>query len=103
MQIIYAYIFYFILVMLAFTVGLLIFAFPSARRILYNFRKKNSTFFDNQIIQYGLYFSFAIIGLILLESVYTFSTLKTHFNERIYILTQTAVAFITRIGRDTTW
>jgi hypothetical protein len=88
--------------MLALTVGLLIFAFPSTRRILYNFRSKNRTFFDNQIIQYGLYFSFAIIGLILLESVYTFSTLKTHFNERIHILSEIAAAFKTQIGRDTT-
>jgi predicted PurR-regulated permease PerM len=79
MQIVYAFIYYFAILMLLMTASLLVFLLAPARRLLHRFRTTFAHIFQNEIVKYTVYFCFAIILLILFESIYTFSTLNTHF------------------------
>lgn len=82
MQIINAFIFDFIIVFIVLTVLLSVFAIPMARRLLFKFRTNYKSLVTNQYIGYAIYISFAVIGLLLLESLYTFYCLNSHLEHR---------------------
>ena len=81
MMFVYGFIYYFLLAMIALTFGLVIFSFRPTRKILYYVESKWFKAFHNPIFKYTLYLSFAIIGLILLDSISNFVILSKHFSE----------------------
>lgn len=74
MHLTYGFVLYFSLTMIALTLSLVIFVFRPIRRLVFNFFKRYRL--DNSLIQYALYISFAIIGLILIDSIWTYYSLK---------------------------
>jgi len=86
MQFINAFIFDFILIFIGLTALLSIFAIPMARRLLYKFRTNYRSLVTTPYIDYVIYLSFAVIGLLLVESLYTFNSLNSHLENRKYFL-----------------
>lgn len=81
MKIVYSFIYYFTVLMVVLTVSLAVFLLGPIRRLLLRFKNRVSELFQNDIIKYGIYLIFTIIFLILADSVYTFSSLKTYFKK----------------------
>lgn len=81
MNIVYSFIFYFVVFMFALTLCLTIFVIKPARTLLYSLRTKFGHIFANEFFVYSIYLIFAIIILILGESILNFSALKTYFRK----------------------
>ena len=79
MQIVYAFVYYFLWSFIALTGLLLVFAFPSTRRILHKFQTKYQNFLNNAAFKAIISFSFVVIGIILIDSVKSFMSLSKHF------------------------
>lgn len=86
MKIVTGYIYYFLLAIIALTCTLLIFVFRPLRRLLHKIQFKYNKIFNNQILNGIVYFSFAIILIILLESLYSFKQVHSHLSSRTYLL-----------------
>lgn len=84
MQVIYGYVYYFIIVFITLTAMLAVFILPAARRLLQKIQTKYQKILNNTVFSYLINFSFAIIGIILLDSIKIFMSLNTHFKERIF-------------------
>lgn len=84
MQFIFAFVYNFLLVFLALTFLLLVFAFRRTRKLLHSFQTKFQNVLNNPYAGYLLYFSFAIISLILIDSLTTYFSLTNHFKDRIF-------------------
>ena len=82
MQLIYAYVYYFLLGFGALNFLLVLFVFKPMRKLLHKVQTKFQNVFDNQYIGYAINFSFAIIFLILADSIRTFYLLHQHLDER---------------------
>ena len=89
MQIIYGFVYYFIGVFISLSFSLLIFVLKPARRLLQTIQTKYQGIINNTKIKYIVNFSFAIIFLILLDSLFSYMKLRGHFDERTNIITQT--------------
>ena len=79
MMLVYAFVYYFLLTMLALSFSLVIFAFRPFRRALHWVETKSFAFFHNVVIKYAVYISFAVIALIMIDAVSSFITLTQHF------------------------
>jgi hypothetical protein len=88
MQIVYAFCYYFLIIFLGLTFGLIVFAFRPIRRLLHRIQTKYQAVLNNIYWQYTINFSFAIIFLILLDSVRSFVTLGQMMKNRNFLLIQ---------------
>ena len=84
MKVATGYIYYFLLTIMALTFSLLIFVFRPFRRLLHKVQTKYKHILENQIFTGFVYFSFAIVGIILIESVYSFLKIHKHLYSRNY-------------------
>jgi hypothetical protein len=84
MKIVTGFIYYFLMVVMALTVGLIVFTLKPFRRLLHKIQSKYKVILNNLVIKGIVYFSFAIIGIILLESVYSFYKMHNHLFSRTY-------------------
>jgi hypothetical protein len=82
MQVVYGYVYYFILVFVSLTALLTVFILPAARRLLHKIQTKYQKILNNNVFQSLVGFSFLIIGIILIDSIKTYMSLNTHFKER---------------------
>lgn len=80
MQLTYAFCYYFMWAFVCFTAVLSIFSFKACRRGLQKFQTHYEWLINHPLFQYVIKFSFAIIFLILLDSIRTFYALYSHFN-----------------------
>ena len=81
MQLVYGFVYYFLLVFLALTFSLSIFVLRPLRKLLHVVQTKFKNIFNNTFISYVIYLSFAIIFLILADSVRTFYLANQHISE----------------------
>ena len=81
MNIVYSFIFYFVTLMFGLTFCLTIFVLKPARTLLYSLRIRFGQIFANEFFVYSIYLIFAIIILILGESILNFSALKNYFRK----------------------
>ena len=79
MQVVYAIIFYFTLFFSMLTLSLFIFCVSPTRAILHSIRSRYGQYFQSDIVKYIIILAFVVIGVILAESLFAYSTLKTHF------------------------
>lgn len=86
MQVVYGYVYYFIVVFISLTALLTVFILPAARRLLHKIQTKYQNILNNSAFKYLINFSFLIIALILIDSIKTYMSLNTHFKERKIIL-----------------
>jgi len=82
MQVVYAFVYYFIIIFIALTALLSAFILPSARRLLHKLQTKYQNILNNAAFRYLVNFSFCIIALILVDSIKSYLSLNTHFKER---------------------
>jgi hypothetical protein len=61
--------------MIILTVSLSIFFFRKIRKVVFDFLD-NTKILDNQILKASIYISFVVIGIILVDSVWTYSSLS---------------------------
>lgn len=80
MQIVYGFIYFFTIVMTCAVVALAVFLIPKARTLLVQLTRKHTTVFQSDFFRYAMMLAFAIIGLVLGESVYTYTVLNNHFS-----------------------
>lgn len=81
MQLTYAFIYYFLVAFIAFTFSLIVFALRPVRKLLHKFQTKFQNVLNNSFWKYTINFSFAIIFLILADSLRTFYSMNKHFQE----------------------
>lgn len=86
MQVIYPLIYAFLVLMLVLTLSLSIFLLHPARKLLHKIQSSYQHIVGSEIFKYAIYLSFAIIFMILLESLMTFFTLNDHFSSSIYFI-----------------
>lgn len=79
MQLTYAFVYYFLITFVALSFGLIIFAFRPLRKLLHKIQSKYQNILNNNYWRYTINFSFAIIFLILADSVRVFWSLNDHF------------------------
>lgn len=84
MNIVYSFIFYFVILMFGLTLCLTVFVLKPARTLLYSLRTRFGQIFANEFFVYSIYLIFAIILLILGESILNFSALKNYFRKSKY-------------------
>ena len=94
MMLVYGFVYYFLLAMVGLSFSLIIFAFRPIRRALHWIETKSFSLFHNVVIKYAIYLSFAIIGLILLDSVTNFITLSQHFAKSKFALIQIKICLL---------
>ena len=82
MQLVYAFVYYFLLVFVSLNFSLIIFALKPLRKLLQKIQTRFQTIFNNQYISYLINFSFAIIFLIMADSVRTFYLVNNQINTR---------------------
>ncbi len=82
MQVIYAYVYYFILAFVGLSAFLVVFAAKPVRKLLHKLQTKYQELFNNKYIGYLIDFSFAIIFLILADSLKTFYVVSGHIKTR---------------------
>lgn len=82
MKIITGFIYYFLIAVMCLTLSLIVFAFRPFRRFLHKVQSKYRHILQNKVFTAIVYFSFAIIGIILLESVYSFLKIHAHLQSR---------------------
>ena len=82
MQLTYAFVYYFLLTFIALNFSLLIFVFRPFRKLLQKIQTKFKDFLNHNFFKYIIYFSFAIIFLILVDSVRAFYMMNHHFQQR---------------------
>lgn len=92
MKVITGFIYYFLLSVMGLTLSLVVFAIRPLRRLIHKIQLKYQKIFNNQIVNGIIYFSFAIIGIILIESIYSFLQINTHLNSRISTFIQKAIS-----------
>jgi cytochrome c oxidase assembly factor CtaG len=78
MKIVTGFIYYFLIIVLAITFSLVVFAFKPLRRLLHRVQSRYRNILSNPIVNVIVYFSFAVIGVILIESIYTFCKIHRH-------------------------
>ena len=76
MKIVLGFAFYFLLITMALTLGLVIFFIRPLRKLLI----KYNVLTDNMVFAAIKYFAFVIIGLIFIQSVYDFTVINRHIN-----------------------
>ena len=76
MTIIYGFVYYFLQLFVGLTFGLVVFLFRPLRKILHTVQTKFQGLLNNNLFHYFIYFSFAIIFLILADSIRTFWSLN---------------------------
>lgn len=81
MQLTYAFVYYFLVAFIAFTFSLIVFALRPVRKLLHKFQTKFQNVLNNSFWKYTINFSFAIIFLILADSLRTFYSMNKHFQE----------------------
>jgi hypothetical protein len=84
MKVATGYIFYFLLTIMAVTFSLIVFIFRPFRRLLHKVQSRYNHILNNNIFSWIVYFSFAIVGIILFESVYSFLKIHNHLYSRNY-------------------
>jgi hypothetical protein len=80
MQIVFGFIYYFEVFMVCCIVSLAAFILSPARRLLVKLWRNYENILDNDIIKYTKLLVFGVIGLILVESIFTYSLLNAHFS-----------------------
>ena len=88
MQVVYGFVYYFILIFITLTALLAVFILPSARRLLHKLQTKYQSILNNSTFKYLVNFSFCIIALILVDSIKSYLSLNTHFKERNFFKMQ---------------
>ena len=76
MKIVLGFAFYFLLITMALTLGLVILFIRPLRKLLI----KYNVLTDNMVFAAIKYFAFVIIGLIFIQSVYDFTVINRHIN-----------------------
>lgn len=84
MQIVYGFIYFFTIAMTCCVAALSVFLIPKARTLLVKLRKNYEELFNSDVFRYAMMLTFAVIGLVFMESVYTYSILSTHFSKSIF-------------------
>lgn len=79
MQVIYAFVYYFVWTFICLTALLLVFAFPPARRMLHKIQTRFQELLNNRLFQALINFSFAVFAIILIDSIKCFLPLNVHF------------------------
>lgn len=87
MHVTYGFVFYFTIFVSILNVSMLIFVFRPIRRIMFNFLKRHHIL-ENYILASVLYIIYAIIFIILADSVWTYWTLKNMMQSGNLIVTQ---------------
>lgn len=82
MKVVTGFIYYFLLSIVFLTFSLIVFALRPFRRLLHKVQTKYQRILNNQIFTGIIYFSFAVIGIILMESIYTFLQINAHLQSR---------------------
>lgn len=80
MRVVTGFIYYFLLAVMCLTFSLIIFVFRPFRRLVHKIQTKYQKVFNNQILNGIVLFSFVIIGIILMESIYSFVKINNHLN-----------------------
>ena len=81
MHVVNAIIYFFVLFFAGLTLSLLFFSVSWTRAILHGFKEKFGHRFKSDIVRYIIILAFVIIFMILVESLFAYSTLKTHFRK----------------------
>ena len=82
MKVATGFIFYFLISVMAITFSMVIFVLRPFRSLLHKVQTKYSNILNNQLFSGFVYFSFAIIGIILLESLYTYFKIHNQLTSR---------------------
>lgn len=83
MQLIYGFVYYFLLFFVALTFCLIIFALKPARRLLQHIQVKYNSILENVWFTYLINFSFAVILLIMIDSIRAFYSISQSMGTRI--------------------
>lgn len=75
MHVTYGFVYYFAIFMVILTLSLSVFFFRKIRKFVFDFLD-NSKILDNQILKASIYISFVVIGIILVDSIWTYSSLS---------------------------
>lgn len=86
MKIVTGYIYYFLIGVMILTFSLVIFVFRPFRRLLHKVQSTYHKILNNKVFSMIVYFSFAIIGIILMESVYSFFKIRSHLYSRTFCM-----------------
>jgi ABC-type sulfate transport system permease component len=86
MQVIYGFIYYFIVFMLLCLLSLSVFLLQSMRHMLVRFWRKFKDFLEATVINYTIIITFSVIGIVFLQSLYTLFVLETHFSKSKQII-----------------
>ena len=81
MQVIYGFVYYFLLFILISTFSLIVFAIRPIRKLLHKVQTKYQNLFNNRYVGYFINFTFAIIFIILADSVRTFYLVNLHLDQ----------------------
>lgn len=79
MQLTYAFVYYFLITFIVLSFSLIIFALAPIRRLLHKVQTKYQNVLNNNYWRYTINFSFAIIFLILADSIRVFWSLNDQF------------------------
>ena len=88
MQLVYGFVYYFLLIFVALNFSLIIFALKPLRKLLHKIQTRFKNLFNNQYISYLINFSFAIIFIIMADSVRTFYLVNNQISTRTHSPTQ---------------
>ncbi len=80
MQVVYGFIYFFTILMTALVGSLFFFFIPKARQMLVKLWRQYQELLSNDVVRYAMMLTFTIIGLVFLESVYTYTLLRAHFS-----------------------
>ncbi len=80
MQIVYGFIYFFTIFMTCCVAALAVFLLPKAREIFAKTWRKYEEMLNHDGVRYAMMLIFAIIGLVFIESIYTYSILHKHFS-----------------------
>ena len=79
MQVVYSFIYYFTFFFVLLCLALLVFILPPMRSLLYLLKQRITALVQSEFIRYAIYFVFAIILIILIESLFTYTVLNSTF------------------------
>lgn len=84
MQVIYAFVYYFLMFFILLTFGLLVFLLKPARRLLQHVQIKYKALLENVWFTYLFNFSFAIILIIMADSIRAFWAINSSMESSTY-------------------
>jgi hypothetical protein len=98
MQIVYGFIYFFTILMTCSIAALSVFLIPKARALLVKLRKNYQDILKSDVFWYGMLLTFAVIGLVFIESVYTYSILSAHFSKSTLFVILESTRIMTELG-----